>query len=97
MPRSLGCGGIFVSVIVKRAALGAQTDIAASTRALRALADELLAPVHAVVQHTDLSPAIRTFRVTVADSAAAARVLAAMRASARVETAQRDGCEAMMH
>lgn len=97
VPRSNGCGGTFVSVIVKPAALPAQTDMAASTRALRALADELLAPVHAVVRRTEISPAIHTFRVTVTDSVAAERVIAAMGASPNVETARRDGCEAMMH
>jgi hypothetical protein len=97
VPRSSGCGGPFVSVIVNPSALGAQTDVAASTHALRALSEELLAPVRSLVRRTEISPAIHAFRVTVTDSVAAERVIAALRGSPRVAVARRDGCEAMMH
>lgn len=87
--RSSGCGGVHLNVTVKQSALppGAKG-------ALRAVSDEVIAPVRAQVSGVQLSPAIHAFRVAVRDSSAAPRIMAAMRASPKVETVERDVCAA---
>jgi hypothetical protein len=84
-PRSSGCGGTYVNVTVKASALGGTT--------LERVAGEVLAPVRGDVGSPTLSPAIRAFRVSVRDPAAADRVVSRLRASPAVEAAERDPCE----
>ena len=74
-----------VNVMVNRA--GASND---ST--LRAISAELLAADRGSVTQVDLSPAIRTFRVHLTDSATAARVVTRLRAAAGVEHVSIDDC-----
>ena len=88
-PRSSGCGGTFVNVTVKAAALEHST--------LARVAEELLAPLRPDVGAASLSPAIRAFRVPVRDAAAADRVIPHLRASGRVEAVERDGCGVMIN
>jgi hypothetical protein len=88
-PRASGCGGSFVTVIVKPSALDGTT--------LRRVAEELTASVGGVVGAPSLSPAIRAFRVQVRDSAQATRVVERLRGSSGVESVERDQCGVRVH
>ena len=88
-PRASGCGGSFVTVIVKQSALDGTT--------LRRVAEELTASVAGVVGAPSLSPAIRAFRVQVRDSSRAARLVERLRGSSRVESVERDQCGVRVH
>lgn len=88
-PRASGCGGSFVTVIVKPSALEGTT--------LARVANELTASDEGVVGAPSLSPAIRAFRVQVRDSAQAARMVDRLRASSRVESVEQDRCGVMVH
>jgi len=88
-PRASGCGGSFVTVIVKQSALEGTT--------LARVADELTASEKGVVGAPSLSPAIRAFRVQVRDSAQAARIVERLQASSRVESVERDQCGVRVH
>ena len=88
-PRASGCGGRFVTVIVKQTALEGTT--------LGRVADELTASVGGVVGAPSLSPAIRAFRVQVSDSSRAARLVERLRGSSRVESVERDQCAVRVH
>ena len=78
------------------ASLGNSADMESTTRAMRTVSAELLAPVKGAVGTTSISPAIRTFRVRITDTASTQRVLARMRASPQVESAALDECAVMI-
>lgn len=86
------CGGIHVNVTVRSSALAQQGTNSES--ALRAVATDLIAGVRdqVVANSLQLSPAIRTFRVTVRDQAAADLVIARLGQAARVEGVEADKC-----
>jgi hypothetical protein len=88
-PRASGCGGSFVTVIVKQSALDGTT--------LGRVAEELTASVGGVVGAPSLSPAIRAFRVQVRDSSLSARLVKQLRGSSRVESVERDQCGVRVH
>ena len=88
-PRASGCGGSFVTVIVKQSALEGTT--------LGRVAEELTASVDDVVGAPSISPAIRAFRVQVRDSSQTARVVERLRGSSRVESVEREQCRVMLH
>lgn len=88
-PRSSGCGGSFVTVMVKQSALEGTT--------LARVAEELTASVDGVVGAPSVSPAIRAFRVQVRDSSRAARVVERLRGSSRVESVEPDQCGVRVH
>jgi hypothetical protein len=88
-PRASGCGGSFVTVIVKQSALEGTT--------LGRVAEELTASDEGVVGAPSISPAIRAFRVQVRDSAQAGRMVERLRASSRVESVEQDQCRVMLH
>lgn len=88
-PRASGCGGSFVTVIVKPSALEGTT--------LGRVAEQLTASVGGVVGAPSLSPAIRAFRVQVRDSVEAGRIVERLRTSSRVESVEREGCRVMLH
>lgn len=88
-PRASGCGGSFVTVIVKQSALEGTT--------LGRVAEELTASDKGVVGAPSISPAIRAFRVQVRDSSQAARVVERLRASSRVESVEREQCGVRVH
>ena len=77
-PPNRSCVGTFVSVTVKESTLANGSD---RTAALRSVARRVLEPVSAFVGKTELSPAIRAFRVSVRDSGSTQRVLSKIRAS----------------
>ena len=85
------CGGIHVNVMVRASAL---TQGSTSEVALRSVATDLIAGVRDQVDANSLqlSPAIRTFRVTARDQTAANLVVARLGQSARVESAEADQC-----
>jgi hypothetical protein len=87
------CAIAYVNVLVRESTVANASD---RTAALRSVSRRVLEPVSALVGKVDLSPAIRTFRVAVLDSAAAERVLSRVRASPLVESAERDRCETMI-
>lgn len=88
------CGGVYVNVMVRASALGASTDMASVERSLRRVAAELTAELGANVVEASVrvSPAIRVFRVTARDRAAADAAVAQLRASSRVENVELDAC-----
>ena len=88
-PRASGCGGLFVNAIVKQSALEGTT--------LARVAEELVGSAPGVIGAPSLSPAIRAFRVQVRDSVRAERVVERLRASSRVESAERDQCRVRVH
>ena len=88
-PRASGCGGNFVTVIVKQSALEGTT--------LARVAQELVGQTPGVVSAPSLSPAIRAFRVQARDPVEAGRMVDRLRASARVESVERDQCRVMLH
>lgn len=88
-PRASGCGGSFVTVIVKQSALEGTT--------LGRIAEDLTSSVAGVVGAPSLSPAIRAFRVQVSDSSRAARLVERLRGSSRVESVERDQCRVLLH
>ena len=88
-PRASGCGGSFVTVIVKQSALEGTT--------LGRVAEELTASVDGVLGAPSLSPAIRAFRVQVRDSSRAARLAEQLRGSSRVESVEKDQCGVRVH
>jgi hypothetical protein len=93
LPRSSGCGGTFVNVIVKASALGNTSNVEGTTLALRTISTTVLAPVRNEVGSVSISPAIRAFRVTVKDPSATRRIAAQLSASPQVENAEADVCE----
>lgn len=88
-PRASGCGGNFVTVIVKQSALEGTT--------LGRVAEELTASAGGAAGAPSLSPAIRAFRVQVRDSVEAVRMVERLRGSSRVESVERDQCRVMLH
>ena len=88
-PRASGCGGSFVTVIVRQSALEGTT--------LGRVAKELTSSGGCVVGAPSLSPAIRAFRVQVRDSVEAVRMVERLRGSSRVESVERDQCGVMLH
>lgn len=88
-PRASGCGGSFVTVIVRQSALEGTT--------LGRVAEALTASVGGVVGAPSLSPAIRAFRVQVRDPAQAARMVEQLRGSSRVESVEQDQCGVRVH
>jgi hypothetical protein len=88
-PRSSGCGGTFIVVTLTPAAVAGGGD---ATVALRQASSEVLAPVRDQVGSASLSPAVRAFRVSVKDPAAASGIVTRLRASPRVASATVDEC-----
>jgi len=87
-----GCGLVLLNVTVRKASGSAG---AAADSALRAEAARILEPVRGLVKTVDYSPAISTFRVHLADTAAPAtvdRVMGQLRASRGVDDVSRDEC-----
>jgi hypothetical protein len=95
-PRSSGCGGPAVNVKVAASALDSSSDADATTRAIRAISTDLLAPVRGAVGPPSISPAIRAFRVRITDTSATRRVLARLRSSPKVENVEVDECAVMI-
>jgi hypothetical protein len=85
-----------VNVTVTASALGRSSDATATTRALRALSSDLLAPVRGAVGAPSISPAIRAFRVRITDRSATQRVMAQLRSSPKVENVELDECAVMI-
>jgi hypothetical protein len=88
------CGGVHVNVIVRVDALGGVTDMMSIEIALRNVAKELLAPLASsvVAGSEQFSPAIRAFRVTTRDRAAAGVVVTRLRSAPEVQSAEIDEC-----
>ena len=88
-PRASGCGGSFVTVIVKQSALEGTT--------LGRVAEELSSSSGGVVGAPSLSPAVRAFRVQVRDSVEAVRMVERLRGASRVESVEQQQCRVMLH
>ncbi len=88
------CGGFCVNVIVQAGALPVAAELVTVERELRALAGRLIRPLgeRVVAGSVEVSPAVRAFRVSVPDSAAATAVVQALRARPEVDAAELDEC-----
>jgi hypothetical protein len=97
-PQTTGrrCGGNLLDVMVRRDALGeAPASLATTDSMLRAESARILRPVAGLVTAVDVSPAIRTFRVHLADSVSPPtvdRVKSVVRAAKGVEDVSNDDC-----
>lgn len=91
--RTSVCGGPYVNVKIKASALGNSSDAAGTAREMRTISTDLLAPVRAQVGGAAISPAIRTFRVSVHDSSQVQSIMSRLRESPQVERVSADICQ----
>jgi hypothetical protein len=96
-PRSDACDESRINVIVREAAI-AGADPAARERSLRETAGEIVDRLGGTLnrQSIEISPAIRAFRVSATDAAAAETAADRLRGAPEVESAEVDRCEVMI-